>query len=387
MAISFIGATSGTASGSGVSLPGSYQDGDLVVAFGYNRGSTTAPTAPSGYTLQFTNPSSFTNRCVLYTKVISGDTTFPGFTGTCSHYALAIYRGQHGTDFIGGSSTTSDNTATISYADFTEEVTDGTSWIIACGAHRNNDSGSITHDSDWTSRTFYNHVDVSNNGKIGIGDQQNITSFGGDTVATLGAANGHGSITFELLAAASTDHSTTVTGVASATSVGAPALTQNHALGATGVASATSVGVPNIGGNAAVSINGVSSATSVETPTVTHNHVHSVTSVVTATSVGTPAITTAGALAPTDVSSVATVGTPAITQNHVVGVSDTETATSVGTPTILANLQFIYEPDRGMNVPHQSREHTISKQRADMVASSKPADMAVTPLRSDMQAR
>lgn len=202
MAISFIGATSGTGSGSGASLPGSYADGDIIIAFGYNRSSTTAPGAPTGgtYTFILTNPSGFTNRATLYYKVISGDTTFPGFSSGATHYALAIYRGQNTTDPIGGSSSTTNNTNTISYADFAEEVTDGTSWIIGCGAHRNDTSGTIVVDSPFTSRTLYIHQTAPNSGKIGIGDIADITSWSGDTCATGGAANGHASITIELLA-------------------------------------------------------------------------------------------------------------------------------------------------------------------------------------------
>lgn len=133
-----------------------------------------------------------------------------------------------------------------------------------------------------------------------------------------------------------TTHALTANSISSATSVGAPAITQNHALTATGVSSASSVGQPALAQKNALNATGISSATSVGAPAIHQLHALSATGISSATHVGAPTLAQNGEMIANNLIAATSVGHPALMQAHVLTAAGITALTSVGHPALTA---------------------------------------------------
>jgi hypothetical protein len=133
MAISFVGAADAT--GETVALP-THQAGDLIFIYAPRDGNNTPPSLPAGYTTILSGGSSQVVSRTGYKIAASGSETSGTWTNATHVHALVL-RGVNQSDPIGASAATvRTSDAFVRYLALTMEVTDGTSWVVACGLHR-----------------------------------------------------------------------------------------------------------------------------------------------------------------------------------------------------------------------------------------------------------
>lgn len=149
MAISRVGSVAATATS--VTLP-AHQAGDLIIAFAYRDGLTTAPDLPSGWTNITTNGSNSNSFRMAYKLAASSSETATGFTNA-SKLICIVYRGVDQTTPIGVTGAASSAVGTtISYNGATLQVANGTSWVVAFAGHRSGNTSLET--AAPTSTTF-----------------------------------------------------------------------------------------------------------------------------------------------------------------------------------------------------------------------------------------
>src|SRR5690606_2972826 len=132
MSMTRVGGATGTTS---VSMP-SHQAGDLIVAFVFRDGSTTAPTVPSGWIEVATGAA---NTCWggLYFKIANSAGETSGTWTSASRISVACYRpgGTRGLG-IGAVATGGAASTTVSYPALTMAIGDGSSWVGGAAGHR-----------------------------------------------------------------------------------------------------------------------------------------------------------------------------------------------------------------------------------------------------------
>jgi len=133
--ITYIGAASGTTS---ATLP-THQADDLIIAFAFRDGSTSAPTQPSGWTtISSPTGANSCNARIAYRVATSGSTTTGTWTNATTVVFL-VYRGDYDlTGITAYNSTSTGATNTITYN--TNNYWQDLSWLIAFAGHRGIDT-------------------------------------------------------------------------------------------------------------------------------------------------------------------------------------------------------------------------------------------------------
>ena len=129
MAISYV--SSASAAATTVAMP-THQVGDLIIAFVYRDGNTTAPALPSGWT-NIDNSGANTNSARLaYKNAVSTAET----TGTWTNATGIVIHVYRGTGGIGASAVGGASSNTVTYPALTLQRTDNTSWTARFAGHR-----------------------------------------------------------------------------------------------------------------------------------------------------------------------------------------------------------------------------------------------------------
>jgi hypothetical protein len=126
--ISYVGGASGTNT---ATMP-AHQAGDLIIVQAFRDGSTTLPTAVSGWTQISDGTGTTCCSRVAYKIAASGSEVVGTWTNATS-VTVTIYRNAVG---IGGFAAQSGTSGTITYPAITMQRTNGTSWVAAVAGHR-----------------------------------------------------------------------------------------------------------------------------------------------------------------------------------------------------------------------------------------------------------
>lgn len=152
MAISRIGSQTGTTS---LTIP-AHQAGDLIVAFAFRDGSTTAPTLPSGQ--NWSSPSNATRAgttCSHRTayKIATSSSEATGTFTNATSLIVVVYRGVDKNQPIGTNTVNSGSSTSIGYAATNPVNLDGSSWLLGFCGHRSTDVTIETAPSGMTNIT------------------------------------------------------------------------------------------------------------------------------------------------------------------------------------------------------------------------------------------
>ena len=186
MAIEFISQATGTNSATITGI----QSGDIVLAFAYRDGNTTAPTLPSSPTawndISSSGGNSNSSRIAWFratgTSVDSGT-----FTNATSVVLLA-YRGCVASGSpIGVSAGGGAQSTNVSYPALSLTVTDGSSWVVGFAGHRSTNTSLETPPSTWQNRSSV--VDATDEA-AGHDSDGGLTSWSATTVSVGGTSSG-----------------------------------------------------------------------------------------------------------------------------------------------------------------------------------------------------
>lgn len=187
MAISYIGAASGTTS---ATVP-AHVSGDLLIAWAYRDGSTTAPTLPSGWT-SASSAGANSNAAVLAWRISDGTATSGTWTNA-SRLLIAVYRGASGVGAVatGGAASTS-----VTYPALT--LQGASSWCARFAGHRSVNTTLEAAPTGYTQRSTL--VDATCE-TVAHDSGAVVASVAADTVAVGGTSSGWRAVSVELLAA------------------------------------------------------------------------------------------------------------------------------------------------------------------------------------------
>lgn len=129
--ITFIGQA--TASGTTANIP-AHNVGDLLVAFAYRDGNTSAPSLATGWTNISSSSGSNSNGSRLAYRIATGSDPGAGWSNA-TEIIVQVYRGQSASP-IGVNGVQSNNGDPVIYSALTLSVTNGTSWVIGFAGHR-----------------------------------------------------------------------------------------------------------------------------------------------------------------------------------------------------------------------------------------------------------
>ena len=146
MAVSYI--SSASAAAATVTMP-THQAGDLIVAFAYRDGNTTAPTLPAGWT-NIDNSGANTNSARLAYKYATSAAETTGTWTNATGIVIHVYRGTGG---IGASAVGGASSNTITYPALTLQRTDNTSWAVRFAGHRTATNLTTNTPAGYTART------------------------------------------------------------------------------------------------------------------------------------------------------------------------------------------------------------------------------------------
>lgn len=195
MAISFVGAATGTTS---ATLP-AFQSGDVALVMAFRDGSTTNPSVPAGWT-NLSNTSDGTTCSASYgwRRLQVGDTTTGTWTNA-SIVSVLVYRGLEPfiTPVILGAQTVGTVNTAVTMGTFSLQRGDGTSWVVGCVGHRSVDTDLNTA---WTGMTSRQNPVNATAEQANQDTNGGVSSWSTQTRNIGGTASGWISRTFELLA-------------------------------------------------------------------------------------------------------------------------------------------------------------------------------------------
>ena len=195
MAISFVGAATGTTS---ATLP-AHAAGDVLLAFAHRDGNTTAPSLPAGWTDLGSGGANVNSSRIGY-KVAASSGEASGTWTNATGLVILVYRGCAAGDPIGDVVGTGSSSLIISYPALTMQVADGSSWVVGVAGHRSNDTtGFGTAPSGMTNRSYVQDATAT---LIGNDTAGGVSSWSAQTVTATGTSGGWRSWSVELLAAA-----------------------------------------------------------------------------------------------------------------------------------------------------------------------------------------
>ncbi len=178
MAIVFRSAASANSSSVSITTPTS---GDVILVMAYNNASTTIPTLASGYTSVDTQaPGGSSNAARLAWKISDGTETTSGTWTNATQVVVLIYGGVKSSP-VGAFLASTGNSASLSYATLTLNVTSGSSWVAGVGAAKGATAGmNGTTTALTSSRT---NVTTAN----GLDTNAGVTSFAAQTLSVTGS--------------------------------------------------------------------------------------------------------------------------------------------------------------------------------------------------------
>lgn len=146
MAVSYV--SSASAAAATVAMP-THQLGDLIIAFAYRDGSTTAPALPAGWT-NIDNSGANTNSARLAYKYAVSAAETTGTWTNATGIVIHVYRGTGG---IGATAVGGASSNTITYPALTLQRTDNTSWAVRFAGHRTATNLTTNAPAGYTART------------------------------------------------------------------------------------------------------------------------------------------------------------------------------------------------------------------------------------------
>jgi len=188
VAISYVGGASGVTS---ATLP-AHEIGDLILAFAFRDGSTTAPTLGSGFTSTTTQTGTSSSCRVGFRRATVTNTA----TGTWTNATSVIFVIYRDVGAIGGFSSTSGSSTTINYPEVTLTDQAGSSWVAGFSGHRSTNVAIET-----APLGMVNRVSVSDATDEAAAHDTNggLTSFAARTAEVGGTSSGWVSATVELI--------------------------------------------------------------------------------------------------------------------------------------------------------------------------------------------
>lgn len=194
MAISRISSATGTTSIA--SMP-THQAGDLLLAFAFRDGSTSAPTRPSGWTNIASSGGNTCSICCAYKVAASGSETSGTWTSATS-LIIVVYRGQRsaGTP-IGAFAHTGGASTSITYPAITLWHTTGSSWVSGFAGHR---SANVAIETAPSGMTNVTSVSDATDEAAAHDTNAAVSSWSPAAASVGGTSSGWRSITVEILA-------------------------------------------------------------------------------------------------------------------------------------------------------------------------------------------
>lgn len=200
MAISFISQTA--IAGTSITTMPTHAAGDLLLMFAFRNGSTTAPTAPAGWTVIDSGTGGGGSSCssTLAYKVAASSSETSGTWTNGTHLALHVYRGQRISAPIGGFSINNAASGTsVSWAAVTLTVADGSSWLVPFVGHRSNlsNSAAATTANGGTRRSVIN---ITNGSAVGYDSNGGVSSAGTDSATITATSSNYTARAVEIIA-------------------------------------------------------------------------------------------------------------------------------------------------------------------------------------------
>lgn len=186
----------GSATGTNTATMPAHQAGDLLMAFSYRDGNTTAPTLASGW-LNVTTTSGSTNSARLALKMAASSSETVGTFTNATSTIVAVYRGVHPTEPLGGAGTVTGSSTTISYPAISPAISGSTSWVIGAAGHRSTNVAIETAPSGMTNRTS---VSDATDEAAWHDTNGGVSSWTATTASVGGTSSGYAAITAELRA-------------------------------------------------------------------------------------------------------------------------------------------------------------------------------------------
>lgn len=195
MAISFVGAATGTTS---ATLP-AHAAGDLLLAFAHRDGNTTAPSLPAGWT-DLGSSGANVNSSRLGFKVATSSSETSGTWTNATGLVVLVYRGCASADPIGDVIGGGSSSLTVSYPALTMQVSAATSWVVGVAGHRSVDVvGLDGPPAGFTNRAYQQDATAT---IVGHDTAAGVSSWAGASDTLTGTSGGWRSWSVELLAAA-----------------------------------------------------------------------------------------------------------------------------------------------------------------------------------------
>lgn len=210
--IEYVGQSTGVNSST---LP-THQEHDVIVAFAFRDGSTTAPTVPAGWTTHAAPAGASGSSMVLAYKVAEDGSTTSGTWTNATSVVFQVYRGVNRTSPLGGVATASGDSTSVTYPSITitdtPDVTWQAPWVLSFSGIRSIDTSLETAPTGMTARSHIQDSTVEASGFDTDGE------FSGDTYASQvvsvgGTAAGWHAVTVELRRQRNEATATTVPGL------------------------------------------------------------------------------------------------------------------------------------------------------------------------------
>lgn len=185
--VSYIGSATGTTT---ATIP-AHIAGDLLVAFAYRDGNTTAPTLPSGWT-SLNNSGADTNSGRLAWRVATDSATTSGTWTNATSLVIHVYRhAAIGAHAVGGASST-----TVTYPALSLTQLDGSSWVAGFAGHRSTNTSLETPPAGMVNRSTV--VDATDEA-AGHDSNGGVAAWGATAVSVGGTASGWRAYSLELV--------------------------------------------------------------------------------------------------------------------------------------------------------------------------------------------
>lgn len=146
MAVTYV--SSASAAAATVAMP-THQLGDLIIAFAYRDGNTTAPSLPAGWT-NINNSGANTNSARLAYKFALSNAETTGTWTNATGIVIQVYRGTGG---VGANAVGGASSGTITYPALTLQNADNTSWVARFAGHRTATNMTTNTPAGYTQRT------------------------------------------------------------------------------------------------------------------------------------------------------------------------------------------------------------------------------------------
>lgn len=187
-----------SASGTTTLVLPAHQPGDLLVAFLFRDGSTTAPATPAGWTSEATGAGTTCSYRLVWKKATTSAES-PGAATTATSTIVSCYRPGPGYVLsMGATSRANGSSTSLTYQSLSMQATDGTSRVAAFAGHRSVNTALETPPAGMVLR--HSVVDATDEASA-FDTNGGVSSWSAKTVGVSGTSSGWITITFEIKAA------------------------------------------------------------------------------------------------------------------------------------------------------------------------------------------